>query len=79
MLMPSDTKMVVRLWKLWVPRLIGTGRKNYAAECVHMIANLCANLPHHLVYIATHKCTVNMEGKPGRGKPSDQMVEHYNL
>ena len=70
---------IVRLWKLWLPRLIGTGRKNYAAECVHMIANLCADLPHHLAYIATHNCTVNMEGKPGRGKPIDEMVEHYNL
>ena len=26
---------IVRLWKLWLPRLIGTGRKNYAVECVH--------------------------------------------
>ena len=24
---------IVRLWKLWLPRLIETGRKNYAVEC----------------------------------------------
>ena len=70
---------IVRLWKLWLPRLIGTGRKNYAAECVHHIANLCAELPKHLSFIATHNRTVNMEGKAGRGKPLDQMIEHYNL
>lgn len=70
---------IVRLWKLWLPRLIGTGRKNYAVECVHHIANLCAELPKHLSFIATHNRTVNMEGKTGRGKPLDQMIEHYNL
>jgi hypothetical protein len=66
---------IVRLWKLW---LIGTG-KNYAGECVHHIANLCADLPKHLSFIAIHNCTVNVEGKAGRGKPLDQMIEHYNL
>ena len=75
----EDGPHIVRLWKLWLPRLIGTGRKNYAAECVHMIASLCADLPRHLSYIATHNRTVNMEGKAGRGKPVDQLIEHYNL
>jgi hypothetical protein len=70
---------IMRLWKLWLPRLIGTGRENYATKCVYMIANLCADLPRYLAYIAIHNRTVNMEGKPGRGKPIDQMVEHYNL
>ena len=40
-----------------------------------MIASLCADLPRHLAYIATHNRTVNTEGKPGRGKAIDQMVE----
>lgn len=75
----EDGPHIVRLWKFWLPRLIGTGRKNYAAECVHMIASLCADLPRHLSYIATHNRTVNVTGKPGRGKPLDQMIEHYNL
>ena len=70
---------IVRLWKLWLPRMIGTGRKNYAVECVHQIANLCADFPKHLSYIATHNRTINVEGKAGRGKPIDQMIEHYNL
>ena len=75
----EDGPHIIRLWKLWLPRFIGTGRKNYAAECVHMIAKLCADLPRHLSYIATHNRTVNMEGKLGRGKPLDQLIEHYNL
>ena len=75
----EDGPHIVRLWKLWLPRLIGTGRKNYAVECVNQIASLCADLPRHLAYIASHNRTVNMEGKPGRGKPLDQLNEHYNL
>ena len=63
---------IVRLWKLWLPMLIGTGRKNYAVECVQLIANLYAELPKHLSYIMIHNRTVNMEGKVGRGKPLDQ-------
>ena len=47
--------------------------------CVHQIANLCAELPKHLTFIAIHNRTVNVEGKVGRGKPLDQMIEHYNL
>ena len=35
-------------------------------------------MPKHLSYIAIHNQTVNLEGKPGRGKPLDQMMEHYN-
>ena len=75
----EDGPHIVRLWKLWLPRLIGTGRNNYAVECVHLIANISAELPKHLSYIATHNRTVNTEGKAGRGKPVDQMIEHYNL
>lgn len=70
---------IVRHWKLWLPRFIATGCKNYAAESVHLIANLCADLPKHLSYIATHNRTINLEGIQGRGKPLDQMAEHYIL
>ena len=31
-------------------------------------------MPKHLSYIAIHNRTVNLEGKPGRGKPLDQMM-----
>ena len=70
---------IVRLWKLWLPRFIGTGRKNYATEAVHLLANLFGDLPKHVAYIAMNNRTVNMEGKLGHGKPIDQMIEHYNL
>ena len=30
----EDGPHITRLWKLWLPRLIGTGCKNYAVECV---------------------------------------------
>lgn len=75
----EDGPHIVRLWKLWLPRFIGTGRKNYATETVHLMTNLYADLPKHLAYIAVHNRTVNVQGKAGHGKPIDQMVEHYNL
>ena len=64
-----------------VTRLIGAGCKNYAVERVQMLASLCADLPRHLAYIATHNRTVNMEGKSGRGKPIDQLndTQHVNF
>ena len=31
------------------------------------------------IFIAVHNRTVNLEGKPGQGKPIDQMTEHYIL
>lgn len=75
----EDGVHIVRMWKLWLPRFIGTGRKNYATESVHLIANLFADFPKHLAYIAMNNRTVNTQGKIGHGKPIDQMVEHYNL
>lgn len=75
----EDGPHVVRHYKLWLPRFIGTGRRNYAVECINVIGNLCADFPKHLSYIATHNRTVNISGKIGHGKPIDQMVEHYNL
>ena len=70
---------IVRHWKDWLPRFVGTGRKNYAAEAVHLTVNLIAGFPKHISYIAVHNRTVNMSGIPGHGKPVDQMIEHYNL
>ena len=75
----EDGPQIVRHWKWWIPRFIGTGKKNYAAEAVNMIANMTADFPKHLAYLATHNRTVNTEGKPGHGKPVDQLMEHYNL
>lgn len=70
---------IVRHWKLWLPRFVGTGRKNYAIEAIQLVANLKADFPQHLAYIITNNRTVNIQGKIGHGKPIDQMVEHYNL
>ena len=70
---------IIRHWKMWLPRFMGTGCNNYAVESIHLLANLSATFPKHIAYIATHNRTVNSEGKPGRGKPIDQMNEHYNL
>lgn len=66
---------IVRHWKWWLPRFLATSRTNYASETVHLIANLQANFPN----LAIHNRTVNVSGKPGRGKPVDQLIEHYNL
>ena len=70
---------IITHWKLWLPRFITTGCKNYAIESVHLLTSLYADLPRHLAYIAKHNRTVNVDGKPGRGKPIDQMTEHYIL
>ena len=75
----EDGPQVIRHYKMWLPRFLGTERKNYAVECVRVICNLCADFPRHMAYIATHNRTVSMRGKVGHGKPIDQMVEHYNL
>lgn len=70
---------IVRHWKLWLPWFIGTGCKNYATEAVNLIAHLQADFPRHIAYIAMHNRTVNTMGKPGHGKPIDQLMEHYVL
>ena len=70
---------IVRHWKWWLPRFIATGCSNYATEAVHLITNLRANFPKHISNIATHNRTVNMQGKDGKAKPLDQLIEHYNL
>lgn len=70
---------IVRQWKLWLPRFLGTGRKNYATETVHFLGNLQADFPKHVSYMVINNRTVNVHGEMGKGKPIDQMVEHYNL
>ena len=75
----EDGPHIIRHWKLWLPRFVGTGCTNYSTEAVHLLANLVADFPRHIAYIAVHNRTVNMHGKPGRGKPVDQVMEHYIL
>lgn len=40
---------------------------------------ICADFPKYMAYIASHNRMVNMYGKPGRGKPVDEVIEQYNL
>ena len=73
----EDGPHIIRHWKYWIPHFLGAGMKNYAHEAANLIANLKADFPAHIAYIATHNRTVNMQGKEGRGKPIDQLIEHY--
>lgn len=75
----GDGPHIIRHWKLWLPRSIGTGCKNYATEAVSLIAHLEADFPRHIAFIATHNRTVTTTGNPGRQKPLDQLMEHYVL
>ena len=70
---------IIRHWKLWMPRFLATGCRNYALEAAHLLVNVTARFPKHMAYIVVHNRTVNMDGKKGHGKPLDQMMEHYNL
>ena len=47
----EDGEHIVRHWKMWLPRFIGTRRKNYATESIHLLASLTADLPRHMAYI----------------------------
>ena len=53
----EDGPQILRHWKLWIPRFIGTGCKNYATEAVNLIAHINADFPKHTAYIATHNRT----------------------
>lgn len=75
----EDGPHIIRHWKFWIPHFIGAGMKNYAIEAANLIANIKADFPAHIAYIAIHNRTVNMQGKEGKGKPIDQLIEHYNL
>ena len=75
----EDGPQIVRLWKHWLVYFLGTGRKNYSVEAVNMLRNLSCDYPAHIAYIVTHNRCVNMSGIEGRGKPLDQLIEHYNL
>ena len=75
----GDGPQIIRHWKLWLPRFVGAGCKNYSTEAINLIAHLEADFPRHIAYIATHNRTVSTTGKSGRGKPVDQLMEHYVL
>ena len=70
---------IIRLWKFWLLYFLGSGCKNYATEAINLICNLQADFPKATAFVVQHNRTVNMDGRPGHGKPIDQMMEHYNL
>ena len=74
-----DGPHIIRHWRWWLPRFLATGYSNYASEAVNLIANMTTDYPKHIAYIATLNRNVNTKGKPGHGKPVDQMIERYNL
>lgn len=61
---------IVRHWKMWLPRFIGTGMKNYATESVRMLANILADMPKHVAYIVTNNRTVKHKWENGPRQPS---------
>ena len=75
----EDGWQIIRLWKHWLVYFLRTGRKNFAAEAVNMSCDLACDYPSHIAYIVKHNRCVNMSGIEGRGKPMDQLIEHYNL
>ena len=62
----EDGPQIIQHWVLWLPRFLAAGKKNYAYEAVNLIANLKADFPKHIAYLAIHNRTVNIEGKAGR-------------
>ena len=46
----EDGKYIIRHWKLWLPYILGTGRKNYSGEAANLICNLQADFPKHIAY-----------------------------
>ena len=75
----EEGRHIIRQCKLWLPIFLGTKCQNYATEAVNLLANVQADFPRHIAYIVMNNRTVNTDGRPGYGKPIDQMVEHYNL
>lgn len=63
----EDGPHIIRHWKYWIPHFLGAGMKNYAHEAANLIANIKADFPAHIAYIATHNRTVNMQGKKEKG------------
>ena len=70
----EESAHIIRLWKLWLPLFLGCKCHNYATEAVNLLANLKADFPKNIAYLATHNRTVNRGGRAGCGKPIDQMV-----
>lgn len=59
----EDGPHIIRHWKLWLPRFVGTGCNNYSTEAVNHLTNVIADFPRHIAYIAVHNRTVNMQVK----------------
>ena len=74
----EDGHHIIRHWKLWLPRFLGSGCKTMLSRQPTYLS-ISQQGFHDISHIATHNRTVNMSGTPGHGKPLDQVMEHYNL
>ena len=77
--MLSDGEMVLKSFAIGSYGCLDLLELNYSTGAINLIAHLEADFPRHIAYIATHNRTVNTTGKSGRGKPIDQLMEHYVL
>lgn len=75
----EEGEHIILHWRLWLPYFLGLGKKNYSNEAANLLCNIQADFPKHIAYLVVHNRTINTSGRPGHGKPIDQMVEHYNL
>ena len=75
----EDGPQIITMWRYWLLHLLRGHKVNYAHEAANLLANLEADWPPEIAFIHTHCRTVNVAGKPGHGKPVDQLIEHYNL
>lgn len=58
---------------------LATKRSNYCQEAANLLANLQANFSEQLADVVVHNRTVNISGRPGKGKPEDMAIVHHNL
>ena len=63
----------------WIQLFVATGWKNHACKAVYQISNLTASFPKHVLCCHQQPHCQHTSGKPGKGKPMDQLIEHYNL
>lgn len=65
----EDGPHIIRHWKLWLPRFVGTGCNNYSNEAVNLLANIVADFPCHIAYIAVHNRTVTCNENQAEESP----------
>lgn len=75
----EDGPRIISHWSWWLVYFLAAKRSNYSHEAANLMANLKTDFSPWLAHIVTHNHTVNITGKPGKGKAIDMAVEHQNL